>query len=102
MQISCGVHTEVSEEDVVWADTTGVGRSISGTGEAEGRAGDRRAFNDRSCAYADVDPAEIFSGAGDGFCERQECHSYCPGVCWPTKEFSGPKLLGAGLLGVDG
>jgi putative transposase len=36
MQISCGFHTEVSEEDVVWAAATGVGASVSATGRTDG------------------------------------------------------------------
>src|ERR1043166_1369255 len=101
MQISRGIHTEVSAENVVWADSTGAGRGVSGIGEAEGESGNRGTSDDRSRAHAGIDPAEVFSGAGDRLCEGQKRHSHSAGVCRTPEKLHRAALLGARLLGID-
>ena len=102
MQISYRVYTEVSEESVVWADTAGVGDGLSGPGPAKGMRDPRGASDARSCAYVDLDPAEIFGGASDGVHEGQDGDPHCSGVGGEEKELCGAAVLGEWLLGVDG
>ena len=45
-------------------------------------------------AYADIDPAEIFSGGGDRVSEREELHLDCAECGTQAAEFSGPQILG--------
>src|SRR6266404_2667922 len=102
MQISRCIHTEISQEGVVWAGAAGTGDGVEGTGEAKGKRGHRRALDGGSCASVGIDTAEVFGGAGDGVCEGQKRHSRRSGVCWPKEKFCGPALLGEGILGIDG
>ena len=102
MQISCGVYHEMPEEDPVWANSAGVGASLSGTGTTEGMRNHRGAPHGRSRAHADLDSAEILGGAGDGVYQGQERDPHRTGICWPTAEFCGPAVLGAWVLGLDG
>ena len=39
MQISCGLHSEMSSKDIVWAVATRLGAGLSGLGRAEGMRG---------------------------------------------------------------
>ena len=102
MQISHRVHSEVPEEDIVWADPAGVGGGLSRPGPAKGKRDPRGAPDDRSCAYVDLDPAEVFGGAGDGVHEGQDGDPHRSGVGGEKKELCGAAVLGEGLLGVDG
>jgi len=102
MQISHRVHTEMPEESAVWADPEGVGGGLSRPGPAEGKRDPRGAPADRSCAYVDLDPAEVFGGAGDGVHEGQDGDSHSSGLGGEKKELCGAAVLGEGLLGVDG
>src|ERR1700679_238537 len=102
MQISCGVYYERPEENLVWSNPAGVGASFSGTGGAEGVRDNRRASDGRSCAYAALDSAEVFGGAGTGVPEGENGDPHSAGVCRAQRELRGAAVLGARLLGVDG
>jgi hypothetical protein len=52
-------------------------------------------------AYADIDPAEIFSSGSDRISEREELDLDCVGCGTQGAELSGPQILGRGLLRLD-
>jgi hypothetical protein len=87
MQISCGVHPEVSEEGVVSAIEAGTGNGVSRTGATTGERNYRGAPDAGSCAHVDLDSAEAFGVIADGVHERQECDSHRAGVCWAAQRF---------------
>ena len=49
-----------------------------------------------------VDTAEVFSVRGGGVYQGKECDCNSPAVYGPGEEFHGAKLLGEGVLGIDG
>ena len=95
MEIPCGIHTQISQEGVVWA---GAAR----TGAAEGIGGDRGSLDGGSRAHVGVDCAEVFGGLSDGVCERQERDSHRAGLCGAVAELCRPAFLGSRVLGIDG
>jgi len=96
MQISRGVHTEVSEESVVSTVAEGTRNGVSRIGQTAGERGAGGPSDGRSCAYAALNTAEAFGVGGDGIREGQKRYSRGPGVCWPEAEFCGPALLARG------
>src|ERR1700679_2037058 len=102
MQIPCGVHKQVPEEDPVWANPERVGAGVSGTGAAEGMRDNRGASDGRPCAHVALDSTEVFGGPGAGVSEGENGDPHCSGVCWAEAELCGAAVLGARLLGIDG
>ena len=86
MQISHRVHSQVPEESVVWADSRGAWEGLSRPGPAEGKRDPRGAFDARSCAYVDLDTAEVFGGASDGVYEGENGDPHRSGVGGEKKE----------------
>jgi len=56
----------------------------------------------RSCAYADLNSAEVFSFTGCGVHQRQECNSDSTEVWREAEELCGTAFLGEGILCVNG
>ena len=102
MQISCGVHPEVSQEKYSWMGTHGVGTDHTGVSATEGGRGGGGALDGRSRAHAVVDPTEVFSVGGGGVHQGQERDSNSSEVYGPGEEFRGTTLLGEGVLCIDG
>lgn len=88
----------MSAEDIVQGTETAFGRDISKAGYAERESNRRRASAAGSCAYDDIDSAQIFGVASDWIYKREECNSLGAGLrgketqfCWAT--FMGKRLL---------
>ena len=73
-QVSYRVDTEISEEGVVQGTTPGVGAGIEGFGRAERMRDRGRAIDGGSCAYPDLNTAEVCGIASGGLPEREECN----------------------------
>src|SRR5210317_1714319 len=67
VQISCGVHPEVSPKDAVCAIEEAVGRGIPAVGDAKGESDRRGTYAELSRAYANRDSAQVRGVAGDRF-----------------------------------
>src|SRR6266508_2394388 len=102
MQISRGVHPEVSQEEHLWMGTHGAGTDHTRVSETEGGRGGGGALDGGSRAHVVVDTAEVFSVRGGGVHQGQECDSNSPKVYGPGEEFCRSKLLGEGVLCIDG
>ena len=74
VQVSCGIHTKVSEEDRLLGDARGHPRHHSGPVQVE-RSSDHRGEGDAgSYPSAAVDTAEVFGIQFYGIPEREECN----------------------------
>ena len=102
LQISRGVYPEVSQEEYLWMGADGVGTDHLRVGAAEGGRGGGGLLDGGSCAHVAVDTAEVFSVRGGGVYQRTECDCNNPAVYGPGEEFHWAKLLGAGVLRIDG
>ena len=69
---------------------------------AEGGRGGGGAPDVGSCAYVAVDTAEVFSVGGGGVYQGKECDSNSPKIYGQGEEFHWAKLLGEGVLRIDG
>ena len=102
MQISRGIHPEVSQEKYLSVGETGIRADHSGFGSAErGRSGGG-APDDRPCSHAVVDTTEVLGLRGGGVYQGQECHCDRTKVHGSGEELCGTELLGEGLLRVNG
>src|SRR5262249_37411208 len=102
MQISRGIHPEVSQEKYLWVGETGIGAdhsefSTEARYHSVGRALDGRAFS-----HAVVDTTEVLGLRGGGVYQGQECHCDRTKVHGSGEELCGAELLGEGLLRVNG
>src|SRR5215468_3000274 len=96
MQISRGIHPEVSQEEHLWVGEKRVRADHSGFSSAEGERSGGGAPDGRPCSHAVVDTPEAFGLRGGGVYQGQECH------CDRTKDHgSGEELCGAELLGEE-
>lgn len=102
VQISCGVHSEISEESTVWAIEAGTWERVPGTCRAKRMRDRRGALDGRSCAHADLGAAEVFGGTGHGVYQREKCDPYRKSVCRTKKELRWAAFLGEEILGVNG
>lgn len=102
MQVSCGVHTEVSAQGDVWVDTQRTWADHAGVSSTEGERGGGRASDGRPCAYDVDDPAEVFGVRGGGVHQGEECDSDRSKVYGPEEELCRVEFLGEGILRVDG
>ena len=66
MQISCGVHSEVSQEKHLWVGQEGTGSDYPGISTAEGEQSGGGASDGGSCSYAVVDTTEVLGIGGGG------------------------------------
>ena len=64
VQISRGVHSQVSEKNVVRGVAAAPGGGIPQSGQAKRMQYRKRSYHGGSCAHVDIDPAEICSVAG--------------------------------------
>jgi putative transposase len=67
VQIPRGVHSQVQEEDVIWADTTASWGSVPQVSGAEGKSDRGGSFAAGPRAHVDLDPTEIRGVASVGF-----------------------------------
>src|ERR1700755_2100156 len=101
VQVPCRVHAEVPQEGAVWAYQAALGHCISRACPAQGMQDRRRTSDARPRAHADIDPAEIFGGGGDRVSEGAKRDlDWAEGGTEPP-QFSGPQILGEGLLRFD-
>ena len=75
MQVSCGVHPEVSTQGDVWVDTQRTWADHAGVSITERERGGGGASDGRSCSHDVVDPAEVFGIRGGGVHQGEE-------LCW--------------------
>ncbi len=80
MQIPCGICYEMPQENLVWTNPAGTWSRFPGTGTAERMRNYWGASDARSCAYADLDCAEVFGWAGDGVSEGKNSDPHCARV----------------------
>src|SRR5262245_14247077 len=100
MQISRGIHPEVSQEKYLWVGETGTRADHSGFSSAErGRSGGG-APDGRPCSHAVVDTTEVLGLRGGGGYQGQECHCDRTKVHGSGEELCGTELLGEGILRV--
>jgi hypothetical protein len=98
VQISRGVHSQVSQEDVVRGAATASGRSVPKVGRAEGEQNRGGPSPSRSRSHVDLDPAKICGVAGDRIHQGKERNPL--GSCIRRKEtkLRRPALLGERVL----
>lgn len=101
LQISRGLHTEMSEKDAVFPTAPAPWRGVSQAGSAEGVQGGGRTFDARSCTYDAVDPAEVRGVASGWVHQGQECDSSCKSLWGAQAQLRRPALLSEGLLCID-
>lgn len=73
MQIPCGVHSEVPEENVVREVAPASWRGIPAVGATEGVPDTRGAPDVGSCSHADCDTAEVRGIAGGWLPQGEKC-----------------------------
>src|SRR5512135_1209241 len=86
----------------IWMGSHGVGTDHPGISAAEGGRGGGGALDGGSRAHVVVDTAEVFSVRGGGVYQGKECDRHSPEVYGPGEEFHWAKLLGEGVLRIDG
>ena len=74
LQISCGVHSQVPQEDALWRTEAASRGGVSSTGDAEGKKSRGGPLDAGSCSHDDIDPAEIRGFAGDRVHQGEERH----------------------------
>lgn len=102
LQISRGLHPEMSKEDAVLPATPAPWRGVPQAGGAEGMQGGRGTFDARPRAHDAIDTTKVRGLAGGGVHQGQECDSPCKGVRRAQAQLRRPALLGKGLLRIDG
>src|SRR5215831_15411270 len=102
MQISRGIHPEVSQAKYLWVGETGIRADHSGFSSAERERSGGGAPDGRPCSHAVVDTTEVLSLGGGGVYQGQECHCDRTKVHGSGEELCGTELLGEGLLCVNG
>jgi len=102
MQVSCGVHPEVSAQGDVRVDTQRAWGDYEGVGPTQGKRGGGGASDGRPCAHDVVDPAEVFGIGGGGVHQGEEYDSDRAKIYGSEKELCRVELLGEGILRVDG
>ena len=75
MQVSRGVHTEVSAQDPVWGAAQGIGTGVPVVGGTEGMQSGGRAPDARSRSYDVVGAAEVLGGKRDGVHQGERARS---------------------------
>src|SRR5262249_26396392 len=101
VQVPCRVHAKVPQEVAVWANPTALGQCIPRARPAQGMPDRGRAFDGRSCALADINPAEVFGGRGDRVFEREELDLDCSECGTQVAYFWGAEVGGGGVFCFD-
>src|SRR3984885_5890998 len=101
VQISCCVHSQVSQEDTLWGVETTPRGGVSQTGAAKGKPDRRRAPDAGSRSHDDFDSAEIRGLSGGRIYQRQECDPFGPCIRGEEAQFCGTAFLGEGVLRLD-
>src|SRR5499426_3727258 len=102
MQISRGIHPEVSQEEHLWVGETGIRADHWGFSSAERERSGGGASDGRPCSQAVVDTTEVLGLRGGGVYQGQECHCDRTKVHGSGEELCGTEPLGEGLLRVNG
>ena len=102
MQISCGIHPEVSAQGALQGAAAPLGSRIPVAYGAEGMPRGGRAFDAGSCAYAAECAAEVCGVAGGGLHQGQERDTPGANVWRTATQLRGAALLGEGILRFDG
>src|SRR5215813_8090170 len=101
MQISRGIHPEVSQEKHLLGEK-GVRADHPGFRSAERERSGGGAPDGRPCSHAVVDTTEVLGLGGGGVYQGQECHCDRAKVHGSGEELCGTELLGEGLLRLNG
>ena len=96
MQISRGIHPEVSQAKYLWVGETGTRADHSGFSSAERERSGGGAPDGRPCSHAVVDTPEVLGLRGGGVYQGQECHCDRTKVHGSGEELCGTELLGEG------
>jgi len=98
VQIPRRVHSQVPEEDAVWADTTASWGSVPQVGCAEGESDRGGPYAAGSRAYVDLDPAEIGGVASGRLYQGKECHHIARVYGERKRNFVGQSFWARGYL----
>src|ERR1700757_5195087 len=96
MQISCGVHPEISQEKYLRVDQKRTGTDHSGTRAAEGKHGRGGASDGGPRSYAVVDTTEVLGFRGGGVYKREECDRYRAQLHGSSENFVGQNFWARG------
>src|SRR5262249_40045531 len=102
MQISRGIHPEVSQAKYLRVGDTGIGADHPGFSPAERERSGGGASDGRPCSHAVVDTTEVLGLGGGGGYQGQECNRDSSEFHGSSEELCGTELLGEGLLRVNG
>ena len=102
MQVSRGVHSEVSAQGDVRVDTQRTWADHARVGATERERGGGGASDGRPCSYDVDDSTEVFGIGGGGVHQGKECDSDCPKIYGSEEELCRVELLGERILRVDG
>src|SRR5580692_1823828 len=98
VQISCCVHSQVSQEDTLWGVETTPRGGVSQTGAAKGKPDRRRAPDAGSRSHDDFDSAEIRGLSGGRIYQRQECDPFGPCIRGEEAHFVGQHFWARGYF----
>src|SRR5262245_19279242 len=98
MQISRGIHPEVSQEKYLWVGETGTRADHSGFSPAERERSGGGAPDGRPCSHAVVDTTEVLGLRGGGVYQGQECHCDRTKVHGSGEELCGARTFGRGAI----
>ena len=101
VQVPRRVYAEVSQEAAFRENKTASGPSVSRSGATEGVPDRGRPFDAGSRSHVDIDTSQIFGGADHRIHEREEFDMDRAECRTQDAEFSGPQILGAGVLRHD-
>src|SRR3974390_247362 len=102
LQISCGFHTEVSEESGVRKNQEEPRRRVPRLGPAAGMPDRGGPFDARSCAHAGFDPAEILGCRGHWLHQGQKLDLDRAEYRAKGEELHRTQILGAWIFRLDG
>lgn len=102
MQISRGIHPEVSQEKHLRMGEKRVRADHPGFSPAERERSGGGASDGRPCAHAVVDTTEVLGLRGGGVYQGQECNRDSSEFHGSREELCGAELLGEGILRVNG
>src|SRR5437867_10917079 len=89
MQVSCGVHPEVSTQGDVWVDTQRTWADHAGVSTTERERGGGGASDGRSGSHDVVDPAEVFGIRVVGYIKGKSAIAIARRFMDRTKNFVG-------------
>src|SRR6478672_4074602 len=98
VQIPCGVHSQVPQEDALRGVATTSRGSVSQAGDAKGKQSRGRPSDAGSRSHDDLDPAEICGLAGDRLYQRQERYPFGPCLWRKERNFTGQHFWARGYF----